>query len=113
MSSAVGEEPRSLAASVMSVEDPAVSLLPASHSPSPCEKEEPDLNSTWNEGECVQVAGPTDAKSEKVSADLIDADTIADTLLESWPHKSGHAVKELILTEKTYLESLEEVINVS
>ncbi|XP_019851556.1 PREDICTED: triple functional domain protein-like isoform X1 [Amphimedon queenslandica] len=107
MSSAVVEVPPSLAASAVPVEDPAVSLLPAAHSPSPCEKEEPDLNSTGNEGECVQVAGLADDKSEKVSVDLIDT----DTLLESWPHKSGHAVKELILTEKTYLESLEEVIN--
>ena len=107
MSSFVGEEP-GLAPNAVSV-DPAVSLLPASHPSSPsslCEKEEPDLHSTRNEGECGRIVGPGDGKSEAVVVD-------PGTLLESWPHKSGHAVKELILTEKTYLDSLEEVINVS
>lgn len=34
-------------------------------------------------------------------------------LLQSWPHKSGHVVEEMLSTEKTYLESLEDIINVN
>lgn len=33
-------------------------------------------------------------------------------LLNSWPHRAGHVIEELLLTEKTYLESLEDIINV-
>ena len=36
-----------------------------------------------------------------------------DKLFESWPRKSAHVVEELISTERTYLQALDDVITVS
>lgn len=54
-----------------------------------------------------RVSAPPQTHSSPMTS-LIDK----KNLYEAWPHKSAHVVEELIMTEKSYVDALSDIITV-